>query len=381
MITPAKDPLAETDSRPFPFLTAALSSVVIWGRRLALGLFVLVALLVSVQWAVIHFLLAQVSPGLAWIFTGLGLAIATGLLAWLSWLWWSVPRAITPPELPDPKLGWSTRDRERFLRFAETYLERQQRNPSLPEAAQALVPAAVAHIQAAAALENDVAVVKLVEDEIDRILEPLDKRARKAIWRAATEIAVLTAVNPSALLDVLITLLRNVELMVRISRLYDARPGWAGSARVVRDVLAAAVTAGIAERIAEGLADALSDLLGSWTVRLAGPVGQGLTNGLLTVRLGETAVARCRALRSRRVGIAPWSRAMWREGAQKLSRLVSERVGPELGRRFRRIAGDEEAPRGPGRAVSWLREKWRGEKRADEIADSEGIPKGFPDPS
>lgn len=377
MTSPTKDSPRATDSRSFPFLSAALRTAVTWGRRAALGLLALVVMLVLVQWAIVHVLLSQVSPTLAWTFTGLGFAIAAGLLAWLGWLWWSVPRAITPPELPDPKLGWSTRDRERFLRFAETYLTHQQRNPSLPEPARALVPAAVARIRGAAALENDVAVVKLVEGEIDRILEPLDKRARNAIWRAATEIAVLTAVNPSALLDVLITLLRNVELMVRLSRLYDARPGWAGSARVVRDVLAAAVTAGIAERIAEGLADALSDLLGSWTVRLAGPVGQGLTNGLLTVRLGETAVARCRALRSRRVGIAPWSRAMWREGAQKLSRMVSEHVGPELGRRFRRIAGDDEEPRGPGRAVAWIRSQWHRRDRGDDSSAGAG---DFEDP-
>lgn len=302
-------------------------------------------------------LLAGIHPLLAWIVTGLLVSLVVGGVAWFSWRWWSVPRALSPPDLPPPESGWSRSQLKAYMRFARRYLARQAVNPAVDEESSAKVPRALAKLEA---LDLDLPaaeLVRTVEDEVDRILEPLDRKTRQEVWQAASQVAALTAVNPSALLDVLITLLMNLDLMARLAALYGGRPGLLPSLRITRDVLATAVTAGLLDRIAEGASSVAAEMVGSWTTRLAGPVGQGIVNGLVTVRLGDAAVARCRSLRSRRVGIKPWSASTWREMARRLSGMVSRKLAPEVAAAFRK-AGRKATEHGTGifrRAWGWIR--------------------------
>ena len=314
-------------------------------------------------------LLAGIHPLLAWIVTGLLVSIVVGGAAWFSWRWWSVPRALSPPDLPSPESGWTRSQVKAYLRFARRYLSRQAVNPAVDEESSAKVPHALAKLEA---LELDlppVELVKAVESEVDLILEPLDRKARQEVWQTASQVAALTAVNPSALLDVLITLLMNLDMMSRLAALYGGRPGLLPSLRITRDVLATAVTAGLLDRVAEGASSVAAEMVGSWTTRLAGPVGQGLVNGLVTVRLGDAAVARCRSLRSRRVGIKPWSAATWREMARRLSGMVSRRLAPEVAAAFRKV-GRKATEHGTGvfrRAWHWLK---GGDEMVPEQPDS-----------
>ncbi len=322
-----------------PFLARLLAGVFRWTRRVAWA-FLLVATAVLVLEAIhLHQLLAGIHPWLAWGVTGLLVTLLAGFAGWIGWRWWRLPRVIEPPDLPPPA-GWTPRQRRRYLGFVRRWLARQEANPALDEAARRRVPAVLARIEAIAGGEHDdEALVRAVETEIDRLLEPLDRKARAEVWQAASQVALLTAVNPSALVDALVTLVRNLELMARVATLYYGRPGPLGTFRVVRDVLASAVTAGIVDRIADSAGGALAEVAGNWTARLAGPVGQGLVNGLLTVRLGDVAVLRCRSLRSRRVGIRPWTPTMWREAARRLAGLVGEELAPGTARAFRRASG------------------------------------------
>ena len=345
---------SETD-RSLPFLSALLRRGWVWTRRIALAAVLAGGALILLEVVHLHELLSRIHPWLAWSVTGALLALIAIFLGWTALRWARVPRVIRPPDLPAPETGWSPRQRRAYLRFAERYLARQEANEALPPEARRRIPGALERLlELGRTAEDDAALVAEVEAEIDRLLEPLDRRARREIWQSATQIAVLTAVNPSALLDVLITLLRNVELMARLARLYYGRPGVYGTLGIVRDVLAVAATAGIVEKVADGLTDALAEVAGSWTTRLAGPVGQGLTNGILTIRLGEAAQIRCRSLRSRRVGIRPWSRAMWREAARRLAAAVAGR-GREIEHEFEELSP---APSRIRRGLARLRALW-----------------------
>ena len=324
----------------------------------------------------LHGLLAGVHPWLAWGVSG-SLALAAALGAgWFAWRWLRVPGAITPPQLPSPELGWTPRELGRYLAFARRYLERQRLNPSLPEEARAEIPEILNRIKGYAHDADPLVVVSDIEREIDRVLEPLDRLARREVWQSASQVAVLTAVNPSAMLDVLITALRNLELMTRVAKIYYGRPGPWGTARIARDVLVVAATAGLVERLADSASGIAAEMMGSWTARFAGPVGQGLMNGLLTVRLGDAAVLRCRSLRSRRVGIKPWTLTVWREMSRRLASMAADRVAPELARGFRSVAerpGDA-ARRHVGQATRYVRDLFRpadrfaGEAQASERA-------------
>ncbi len=322
-----------------PFLARLLAGTVRWARRLFWTVLVVGTAVLVLEAIHLHQLLAGLHPWLAWAVTGMLLALVAGFIGWIAWRWWKLPRVIEPPELPPPA-DWAPRHRRRYLGFVRRWLARQEANPALEETARGKVPAVLERIEAIAAGEHDdEALVRVVEAEIDRLLEPLDRKARAEVWQAASQVALLTAVNPSALVDALVTLVRNLELMARVATLYYGRPGPLGTFRVVRDVLASAVTAGLVDRIADSAGSALAEVAGNWTARLAGPVGQGLVNGLLTVRLGDVAVLRCRSLRSRRVGIRPWTPTMWREAARRLAGLVGEELAPGTARAFRRASG------------------------------------------
>ena len=83
------------------------------------------------------------------------------------------------------------------------------------------------------------------------------------------------------------------------------------------------------------------------------------------LRLGDAAVLRCRALRTRRVGIKPWSAATWREMTRRLAGMVSKKVAPDLARRFGEVvdaAGGSSVKRG----VDWLRRLVTREPSPDE---------------
>ncbi len=328
-----------------------------WARRVFIFALVASLSLFALELVHLHALLAGIHPFLAWSVTGLLLFGVGGLLGTLAWRWWSVPRVLMPPDLPPPAEGWTLRQARAYLRFARQYLERQAANPALgPDDASGIAPALerVASLDATLPAEK---LVETVEQQVDLALEPLDRKARQEVWRAACQVAALTAINPSSLLDVLITLLRNLDLMARLATLYGGRPGLVPSLRIVRDVMASAATAGLLDRLAEGASSVAAEMVGSWTTRLAGPVGQGLVNGLVTVRLGDAAVARCRSLRSRRVGIKPWSAATWREMARRLSAMVSRTLAPEMARAFKQ-AGRNVTTRSGGalrKAWQWVR--------------------------
>jgi hypothetical protein len=353
---------------PFSSVARVLKGLFVWVRRIFWVLVVLAVVVLVLEGIHLHTLLATIHPVLAWAVTGVLAGGALLVALWAAWRWWRVPRALDPPELPAPDEGWSDAQRRRYLSFARLYLDQQLRNPALPRASASLIPEAKARLEALHDEKDPARLVEAVENEIDEILEPLDREARQEIWRAASEVAVLTAVNPSALMDVLITMLRNLDLLARLATLYGGRPGIAVTARITRDVLGMAVTAGILDRLAESASSVAADVLGSWSSRVAGPVGQGLVNGLLTIRLGDATLARCRSLRSRRVAIKPWSRATWREMARRLSRNVSGQLAPDLARAFRDAGRGAKQHSGGAlkRALDWMRGSRR---RTDEPAE------------
>jgi putative membrane protein len=127
-------------------------------------------------------------------------------------------------------------------------------------------------------------LVGLAEREL---LGPLDGRAKALIAASARRVSLVTAVSPRALIDMAFVLFEAVRLTGAIARLYGAKPGLIGGFRVSRAVLAhLAVTGGVA--LTDGV---LEQLLGqSLTSRLSRRLGEGLVNGLMTVRVGIAAL-------------------------------------------------------------------------------------------
>lgn len=123
------------------------------------------------------------------------------------------------------------------------------------------------------------------------ILAPLDEKAKELILDAAKRVSIVTAVSPRALVDLGYVLWEAARLVRRMSELYGGRPGTLGFFRLSRSVLShLAVTGSIAagdslvqQLVGHGLA-----------ARISAKLGEGVVNGMMTVRIGIAAMESAR---------------------------------------------------------------------------------------
>jgi len=133
-------------------------------------------------------------------------------------------------------------------------------------------------------------IMVLAEREL---LQPLDRRASAMIAASARRVSVITAISPSALVDVGFAAYENLRLMRRLATLYGGRPGFFGLMRLARMVIShLAVTGGVA------LGDDLvQQVVGhGLTARLSARLGEGIVNGAFTARIGLATLSQCRPL-------------------------------------------------------------------------------------
>ncbi len=135
---------------------------------------------------------------------------------------------------------------------------------------------------------NDREVIALIDRQV---LAPIDQSAYNSVLRASRDTAVATALSPSAALDVVIVLWRNLKLVREVASLYGARPGRFGSWRLMRRMLANLAVAGVAEGLSHVAVEALG---GSIAAAISTKLGQGMVNGLLTARVGVATMVLCR---------------------------------------------------------------------------------------
>jgi putative membrane protein len=133
----------------------------------------------------------------------------------------------------------------------------------------------------------------LVELTERHLMSALDEEVTREIALAAKRVSVVTAVSPRAVIDLLFVLAQAARLIRRISEIYGARPGFFGFLRLARSVTAhLAITGGMAvgdslvqQAIGHGLA-----------AKLSARLGEGVLNGLMSARIGLSAMALCRPM-------------------------------------------------------------------------------------
>ena len=133
-------------------------------------------------------------------------------------------------------------------------------------------------------------LIRLAERDL---IGPLDQQARELVMGSAKRVSVVTAISPRALVDLAYVAYENMKLIRQLSELYGGRPGTLGILKLARNVIAhLAVTGSIAvgdsiiqQFVGQGLAAKLSSRL-----------GEGVVNGLLTARVGISAIDLCRPL-------------------------------------------------------------------------------------
>ena len=125
------------------------------------------------------------------------------------------------------------------------------------------------------------------------LMAPLDARAKSLTAASARRVALVTAVSPRALVDIAFVIYESVRLAGAIAALYGARPGLFGFFRLTGAVLAhLAVTGGLV--LTDGIVE---QLVGQGlAAKLSARLGEGVVNGLMTVRVGIAAMRVVRPL-------------------------------------------------------------------------------------
>lgn len=125
------------------------------------------------------------------------------------------------------------------------------------------------------------------------LMAPLDARARALTAASARRVALVTTVSPRALVDIAFVIFESVRLGGQIARLYGARPGFFGTWRLAGAILShLAVTGGLV--LTDGV---MEQLVGQGlAAKLSARLGEGIVNGLMTVRVGIAAMRVVRPL-------------------------------------------------------------------------------------
>lgn len=145
-------------------------------------------------------------------------------------------------------------------------------------------------LHALATTHNDSEVFELYEQ---MVVKEQDKIAKKMVRKYASEAALMVALSPLALADMLLVGWRNFRLLEKISNVYGIRLGFWSKIKLVRLILANMAFAGASEAISDIGLDLLSvNLAGRLSIRVA----QGLGIGLLTARFGFKAIEVMRPL-------------------------------------------------------------------------------------
>ncbi len=123
------------------------------------------------------------------------------------------------------------------------------------------------------------------------LLRPLDEKAQGEIAKAAKAVSIVTAISPRAILDVIFVIAQIIRLVRRIAEIYGGRPGLLGLIKLGRSIGAhIAITGGMA--VGDSL---IQQLVGHGIAsRISAKMGEGVLNGLLTARVGLSALAVCR---------------------------------------------------------------------------------------
>ncbi len=125
------------------------------------------------------------------------------------------------------------------------------------------------------------------------LIAPLDAQVQREIANAAKRVSVVTAVSPRAIVDLVFVAAQTLRLIRRIAEIYGGKPGWFGFFKLLRSVFAhLAITGGMAagdsllqQALGHGLA-----------ARISARLGEGVLNGLLTTRVGLSAMSVCRPM-------------------------------------------------------------------------------------
>ncbi|MFC1235726.1 YcjF family protein [Vibrio sp. F74] len=137
---------------------------------------------------------------------------------------------------------------------------------------------------------NDAEILQMYEG---MVITKQDQQAKAIVAKLSTEAAVLVAVSPLAIVDILLVAWRNFKLIDELAQVYGVELGYWSRLKLFKLVLVNMAVAGATEVATDAGMDLLSmDLAGKVSTRVA----QGFGVGILTARLGLRAMSLLRPI-------------------------------------------------------------------------------------
>ena len=125
------------------------------------------------------------------------------------------------------------------------------------------------------------------------LMASLDLAARREIEGSARQVAIVTALVPLALADVVTALFANLRMIRRVAVIYGGRSGVLGSVSLLRRVFGHLLATG-ALALGDDLIHSVAG--GGVLSKLSRRFGEGVINGALTARVGVAAMEMCRPM-------------------------------------------------------------------------------------
>lgn len=233
-----------------------------------------------------------------------------------------------PPEFEDPQNPTDT-ELKHYLAFLKKRVAGFHGDQYSPPDATDLFPARNAD-------ESNRVYVDRIRARIDDVVAPLDEEAEDTIIRSVRDVLLGVMFSPVRSLDVFIVLYKNFKLVAAISRIYDTKPDISVQFKIVKDIIAIAVTLNVmnlSDKFIEKLLSNVPGLQGS-----ADDVVQGVGAGFFTSVIGFTALSRCRNL-------DPWSVQEQQQTIKKhfksimriIKNIIFQDAGPRLSNLFPNI--------------------------------------------
>jgi uncharacterized membrane protein YcjF (UPF0283 family) len=233
-------------------------------------------------------------------------------------------KASPPPEFQDSTNPTDT-ELKHYLAFLRkrvaTLTARAAEKPNIP----ALFPEPEAD-------EPNAAYLDRLKAGINEAVAPLDKQAEEEIIRTVRDVLLGVMFSPVRSLDVFIVLYKNYKLVAALSRIYDTKPDISVQFKIMRDIIAIAVTLNVmnlSDKFIEKLLSNVPGLQGS-----ADDVVQGVGAGFFTSVIGFTAKSRCRNLE-------PWSvqeqQQTIKNNFKSIMRIIKNIIFQDAGPRLRNL--------------------------------------------
>ncbi len=224
------------------------------------------------------------TPGLGWLGVVLAVLVAVSVLALLIREYWAIRRQRRVAKLHEAFAAAHAADdmkhgRALVAELAALYVSR---------------PETAAQRAELAALSKDIIDGRdLINIAEIKLIVPLDARVQREIANAAKRVSLVTAIAPRAFIDVIFVGAQAVRLIRRISEIYGGKPGFFGFFKLAKSVgTHLAITGGMA--VGDSL---IQQVVGHGiAARVSAKLGEGVLNGLLTTRVGVSAMSVCRPM-------------------------------------------------------------------------------------